>query len=580
MAGSLTVYVTAQAFEGELAGAEGLTRAAGLLRGAGVNRVVLEGYRGGCSVPEAVLRAARDFFEAEGFATLGGLMPVYGEGVGQRAEGVETRLPCFCYSVEATLEALEIEVRKLARLFGQVVVDDAFLTSCRCARCDELRHGRDWGAFRRDLLCGVAGRLADAAHHENPAARFTVKFPQYYDRYARFGYDAARFPAIFDAVWQGTETRDPATLAYGYVEPYQGYFNLQWMRACAGDRLETGWFDSLDCTDQHFYDQAVTTHLAAPGDVTVFCYNDELLASRKMARLAKARPELDALWEAASGPVGMHVVKPPNCDGGGDLHLFDSLGMLGVPLVPATKLEPTMRSALVPAHAAGVQAVREAVPKALMAGRHVIATVDALRGMADDLDLLEFFGYRPSGVAPGRAQIAAFAARGRRYEVSHPVYVAGDLAPVDASVLVWAEFAACEHGVVRVPFVTAKSFASGGRAVVWNFGSFDAGAYDIREQLNVPVPCDLLHLPKPILDLVRRTATSALGFAIEAPARVAAFVFAEHVVFVNYAASPAEVNIRGLPWRADTLRSDSPRTRCSDGTLFLASHSHALIQRA
>ncbi|MFH1268646.1 MAG: hypothetical protein ABIK89_23215, partial [Planctomycetota bacterium] len=326
MPNPLTAYVTAQTVSGEFRRPRALSRAVDLLRRAWVGRVVLEGYRGGFVASDQALDAARDRFEYEGFDTLGGIMPVHGAEFGKRSEGIETRLPTFCYTDEATIAALEHEIRRLARLFNEVVIDDAFLTSCRCGACEASRSGRDWGAFRRDLLSGVAASWVAAAREENPDVRLIVKFPQYYDRYHRFGYDADRFPAIFDAVWQGAETRDPATLAYGYVEPYEGYYNVAWMRACAGDRFEGAWFDSLDCDEQLFYEQAITTFLAAPKNVTLFCYSESLFGGGMMRRIAETLPALDALRTIAVNPTGVHVIHPPNSDAGRDHYLFDYLG--------------------------------------------------------------------------------------------------------------------------------------------------------------------------------------------------------------------------------------------------------------
>ncbi len=579
MPNPLTAYVTAQTVSGEFRRPRALSRAVDLMRRAWVGRVVLEGYRGGFVASDQALGAARERFEYEGFDTLGGIMPVHGAEFGKRSEGIETRLPTFCYTDDATIAALEHEIRRLARLFNEVVIDDAFLTSCRCDDCEAARGGRDWGAFRRDLLSGVAVSWVAAAREENPDVRLIVKFPQYYDRYHRFGYDASRFPAIFDAVWQGAETRDPATLAYGYVEPYQGYYNVAWMKACAGDRFEGAWFDSLDCDEQLFYEQAITTFLAAPKNVTVFCYGESLFSAGMMRRIAETLPALEGLRTAAVNPAGVHVIHPPNSDAGRDHYLFDYLGMLGIPCVPATRLEQTMRSVIIPAHAASHPDIIAAIPKVLMAGRNVIVTLHALRRLADSPSVLEFFGYHPSGIAERGARVERFDLLGSRVRATHPFHVAGDLEPLNASVLAWAEFEGCERGTIRVPLVTAKSFAGGGRAVVWNLDTFDETAFDIREPFNVPVKSELATLPIPVVDLLRQTATAPLGYTIKAPARVAVFVFAGHVVFVNYNPIPVEVVTDGLAWNPGSLKSDSPRTTCAKASIFLASRSYALLER-
>jgi hypothetical protein len=579
MVKGFTAYVTAQTVREELAEEVSRREATTLLRQGGFGAVILESYRGGLVIPEEELRGLRDFFRGEGFETLGGLMPVHGEGFGKPGVGVELRCDFFCYTDEATVLGLEQEIRKLARLFDQVVIDDAFLTSCRCRDCEAARGGRDWGVFRRSLLQGVAGRWMAAAHEENPGVRLTVKFPQYYDRHQRFGYDAEAFPRIFDAVWVGTETRDPSTLAYGYVEPYEGYFNVTWMRACAGAKFEGAWLDYLDCDDRLFQEQAVATHLAAPSRVTVFCYHRALFSSGRIARLGQTAAALEELREAARDPQGVAVIKPPNSDGGRDLFIFDYLGMLGIPCVAHTALRPGTRSAIVTAHAADDPDTAAAMARVLEQCGQVIMTVDALRRFGDNASVLDLFGYDPSGVGAVGTSVTAFELDGLSYETTRPVRLAGDLAPADAAVLAWATVPACEAGAFRIPLVTSKVHSGGGKAMVWNLGTFGHGDFLIEESLNVPTQTDLFRLPKGLLDFLRNSALAPLGFAIKAPSRVASFVFRGHVAFANYNPNPVEVQVSGLPWRSDALRSDSPNTACWGQNLLIAPRSYALIRR-
>ncbi|GMW01574.1 MAG: hypothetical protein AMXMBFR84_27110 [Candidatus Hydrogenedentota bacterium] len=580
MSEMFTVYITAPALLDSLFDDDARAEAAALLKKARVGSVVIEGFREGRIVPEDALRAAQRFFQEHGFEVLGGIMPWNGHGFGKGAEGLEARLNTFCFSDEGTVDSLRQEICKLARLFGTVVIDDGFMTSCRCPHCDELRIGREWGAMRRDLLCRVAEQWVKAAHQASLNARIIVKFPQYYDRYARFGYDAQRFPAIFDGVWQGTETRDPATLDYGYVEPYQGYLNYEWMRIHAGEKLEAAWFDHLDCDAQTFQDQAVTSHLCGPRRVVLFSYDKELFSGSWITRLTRSAPALETLRNSWSPPQGVHVIKPLHADGAGDLFLFDYLGMMGIPCVPAHEMSTTHRCTLVTSHGIADARVREAIPRALVAGRHVIATFSALERMAAYPDLLEFFGYRSSGLQRARGAVSHFVINGTRYATDEPFHVAGDLAPSGAAVLSWAEFGEANGQTLRTPFVTAKAYSSGGRAIVWNLGTFGHEAFDIREQLNVPVPSELLGIPKDVLDYLRHTATGPLGFDIKAPSRVASFVFDQSLVFVNYGEQPAEVNVHGLNWESSTLSSNSKNTTTSGHDVYLAPCSYALLRRA
>ncbi|MBI4556363.1 MAG: hypothetical protein HY706_02155 [Candidatus Hydrogenedentes bacterium] len=576
-----TIFITAQAITRDLGDESGRQFALARLRRARVRRVVLEGYRSGLCVAESLLRDLREFFQGHGYDVLGGLMPVYGKGFGKYSEGVEVRneFSFFCYSAEETVGGLEQEIRKLSRLFNQVVIDDAFLTPCRCAKCESGRGERDRPTFRRELLCEVAQRWRRAAHDENPSVRFTVKFPQYYDRYHLFGYDVARFTEIFDAVWVGTETRDPGTLDFGYVEPYQGYFNARWMRACAGAKFEAAWYDFYDCDEQLFYEQGVTTALGGPEDIVLFCYDEALMDSNKMTRLSQGTPGIERLRESAARPEGVFVVKPPNSEGGHDLFIFDYLGMLGVPCVPVTSLAPGMRSVIVPTHGLEDPCCAELIPQILAAGGQVILTLGALVRLAAYPELVASFGYRTANVARARAALRWIELQGNRYELAEAFPVPGDLYPHDADIPVTGYFEGFGGKLGAVPLVTVKNHPGGGRAVVWNLETFDHEDYVISEQLNVPVRSPLFHLPKEVIDFLRNLALAPLGFSINAPARVASFLFERHVVFVNYGTAIGEVEVKGLAWDDSTLHADSPDTTFSDGRLVVAPRSYACLER-
>jgi hypothetical protein len=258
-------------------------------------------------------------------------------------------------------------------------------------------------------------------------------------------------------------------------------------------------------------------------------------------------------------------------------------------VVPAHNVDSSMRCIFIPAHGLCAPEVMRAVPRALMAGRHVILTFSALAGLGSGRlpedsggprndEILEFFGYRPRDISAARSAVESFTFEGKTVSCDGPFHIAGDLAPTGAAVLAWANLPDPGDGrTMRVPFVTTKSFASGGRAIVWNLGTFGPEAFDVREPLNVPVPNELLTLPKQVLDFLRRTATAPLGFTIKAPARVAVFLFARHLALINYELAPAEVQIAGLRWESAGLQSDSPKTVASGDTVYVAGRSYALL---
>jgi len=579
MAQSLTVYITAQTIHRSLREPEGRETAAGLLRKSRCSHVVLEGYRSGLIIAENILRNVADHFRAVGFEVTGGFTPTCGGDYGKPSAGIETRQDLFCYTSESTVIFIEAELRKLARLFDDVLITDAFETSCRCEECDDLRMDRDWGVFRRDRLCSVARRFRAAIQSENRNARLLIKFPQYYDRSHRFGYDSALFPKIFDAVWVGAETRNPQSPDFGYTEPYQGYFNATWPRSWADGSFESVWIDHLDCNAQNLYDQVMATALAGAPRLTFFNYEADIINTSRIRRTTDALPHFDEIAALAKNPTGVHVIKPPNSDGRNDLFIYDYLGMIGIPSIPACEISDAMPSVIVPAQAMSDPRTPEAIRSALNSGSQVILTFGALNGLRGRPDILEYFGYSPSGIAANGAAVTAFETDSKQYVCDEHFALAGDLAPHDANVLSWGLIDARLNQTWRIPFITSRNLSSGGRAVVWNMETFGHDAFPLYEPFNVPVQSQWFGLPFQVLHTLRRIATKPLGFSMHLPARVAAFVFEQHCVFVNYTLNRADVRITGIDWDRDSLRSDSSSTVVSADTILLAPQSHAVVRR-
>lgn len=577
MSAVFTVYVVVNTLVREMQDPARWERALGLLRAAHVNQVVLEGYRGGVVQSEAELVEARDRLEAEGFKTLGGFMPVWGEGFGKNSVGAEANLSFFCYTSEDTQAALEAEVRKLARVFQQVVIDDAFMTTCRCTDCDAARAGRDWGVFRRELITNASKRFIKAAREERSDVNFTIKFPQTYDRYQVYGYDTATLPKLFDKVWVGTESRDPDTARFGFTQQYQGYFNAAYMRELSGDKFEGGWYDYIECTPQLFYEQAVTTAATKPDLMILFCWGDPLFASELIKRVAGNVEAIGKIREAATTPGGVHVIKPPNSEGGDDLFIFDVLGMLGIPCAPAVAVTPEMRSIIASAHAFADPATPGALIACIESGGQVILTHAALREAAKTPALAALFGYRPEDAHRARTQIKGVSVNGVEEETPPGIHIAGNLRPDAETTAPLEAIYGAFGGKNTKPLITVRAHASGGRGVVWNLDTFNHDAYNLEERLCVPARVEWLNLPEPAINLLRNEALFPLGIKIEAPARVAVFLFEGHVMYVNYRKEASSVKLAGLDLDESKLFADSPDTGYAHGILEMAPGSFAIV---
>ena len=68
-----------------------------------------------------------------------------------------------------------------------------------------------WTEFRLKQM-NEAGRnlIVGPAHKVNPKCEVIIKYPNWYDDFQGLGFNLEDGPKIFDGVWSGTETRDPA----------------------------------------------------------------------------------------------------------------------------------------------------------------------------------------------------------------------------------------------------------------------------------------------------------------------------------------------------------------------------------
>jgi len=163
------------------------------------------------------------------------------------------------YGAKKTQEDLARAFTESAAVFDEMIVDDFY---CFNEGTPEYR--------RETLLKLIDTAMWKPARAVRPDFHLIIKIPQWYDRFQDFGYDPAGMTAKADRIWIGTETRNPETPDYGYVQPMEGYVNFRWLSSVAGAKTGGAWFDSLDCTAQNFLDQAYQSVLAGAREITIF----------------------------------------------------------------------------------------------------------------------------------------------------------------------------------------------------------------------------------------------------------------------------------------------------------------------
>src|SRR5207248_2472658 len=104
----------------------------------------------------------------------------------------------------------ERAVRLIARHFDQVILDDFFFYTMKTDADIAAKGNRSWTDYRVGKMREAARNLVlGPAHQENPRVQVIVKYPNWYEHFHGLGYDLADEAHMFDAIYTGTETRDP-----------------------------------------------------------------------------------------------------------------------------------------------------------------------------------------------------------------------------------------------------------------------------------------------------------------------------------------------------------------------------------
>jgi hypothetical protein len=480
----------------------------------GITRLYLEVYRGGHTVPPAQLIQVRDWCRGRDIDVVGGIATTPGGDVGVRQEGP---LGWFNWQNAKTQRDLERIMRASAPVFDTFIIDDFFCTGDISAESEQARGDRSWGQYRRALLTELAQSIfIGPAQAANPDITMIVKFPQWYDRFHRFGYDTETFPRLFDRVWVGTETRGRHTQRFGFTQPYEGFINYRWLGDIAGEKIGGAWFDHGDCAEHDFLDQAYMSVLAGAPELVFFNLGNVVAGHPDHAKVAAQFDQLaDLAAFVRTHPVtGVPAYKPPNSDSAGDMYLMDFLGMLGIPLVPVHEFPTEAPVILLPAQAAADPDLHQQVHTARARGAHLIVTTNLLINWSGGRGLAVALGLDPDiASAPTRA---VYRAEGGDVEIDLEAPI--EVTPPPGDVV-------CSDGARRLLLLRTAGRLSLLNTHTYNQSDFDA----VGEVLLCPRPLGLVSLTEPALTAFRAAFAGGRGSVFGGPAGVTYHPFANTV---------------------------------------------------
>jgi hypothetical protein len=465
----------------------------------------------------ATLREIAADLKARGFEVSGAVVPAGEHGP-------------LCYNDPKDMAMLEGRVQVLAKVFDEIIVDDWLFTTCTCAKCLEGRGSDSWADYRSRLVAEQSKRhLIDAAKQVNPRVQVIIKYPNWYEGHRQHGYDVARQTPQFDGVSVGIETRQRATHDQ-HIPIYSGYVFQQWIGGNAGAKWRSAWLDNYDMqgADNDYVAEVWQAVLARTPEIIFWCagvLHPPALSASNYPHLVAMMPDFDRLAGMIDGPARGIAIHLP-LGSVGEYNVFGYLGMIGLPMAPRTDFPTDTATAIFTKHSLRDPKLAAELLARVRSGKEVFLTWPLLQNLRDS-EMGRVFNVIGEG---GSVAAATFRVRGNLWD-SKPVAAARPFAFPKIEVSTW-------------PYVREVALVREDA----DFGvllktPYLEGQVDV---LNLPDNSyDLLRLPEPALDAIRRCFFDELGVRLMGPGGVALYPYGgRQYVLYNMNDEPAKVALR------------------------------------
>jgi hypothetical protein len=489
-----------------------------------VDKVYIETYRSRVLADDQVLEDAKKFFIQHGVKVAGAIC---------YSDSDNGQFVSFTYTKPADRDYVKHVAESTARHFDEIILDDFFFANTKTPSDIAAKGDQSWTDFRvktmnqvsRDLVVGPARAV-------NPKVKITIKFPNWYEHFQGNGYDLEQQPKIFDAIYAGTETRDPVITDQN-LQQYEGYAIARYFENIAPGRMGGGWVDTYDMRYLDRYsEQLWLTVFAKSKEMALFNYLDLLGEAKPGDRPWQDRPtsvnwkrieehgkgkptyasvagdaldQVKPFIDRLGKPIGIASYRPAHATGEDFLHNF--LGMIGIPIELYPSFPKDAGVILVTESAKSDPTVVANVKASLEAGKTVILTsglVRALRGKGMD-DLVEL---RMTGMQePVTSFIGAFGSGAGTSlgSASSPIFVpqirflTNDAWPVIRGIADNNAF----------PILLMNEYGKGKLFVLTIPANFT----------------DLYEMPEPALNTIRSYVMGDFPVRLEAPAKVSLFAY-------------------------------------------------------
>ena len=533
-----------------------------------VDKIYLETHRDLLIVDDATIEKAKKFFTKQGLEVAGGITFTINE-----SNDFET----FCYSDPEHRKMVQKIAEVTARHFDEFLLDDFFFTSCKSEAEVKAKGAMSWTEYRLQLMNEAAKNLVlGPAKAVNPKVKVIIKYPNWYDHFQGLGFNLEDGPRLFDGIWTGTETRDPASAQH--LQNYLSYNIIRYFENLRPGYNGGGWVDAggIQMSLDRYAEQLHLTAIAKARDVMLFAYHqlmdvalrdemrapwqgsgtswsyDEMRAPFKkdgktvtpttMARIADVTlRKADELVGKLGKPVGIKSYKPFHALG--EDFLQNYLGMIGLPMDMYPTFANDQKILLLTEQAAGDKDIMQKIKAQLQRGCDVVITSGLLKAIPEKI--AEVCELRCSDLKAMVNDFGRYGQSGRDILIPQVRYLTNDS---------WEVVSAgrpLTGGVSGFPILHKAKYL---------------GAY--LYVLTIPDDMGQLYdYPAGALTEIRRTMSQDLDFYLDGPSKVSLFLYDNRTLIVeNFNDEPVEVKLVCEPDKFKRLKSLEDQTTI-DGKL-------------
>jgi hypothetical protein len=314
-----------------------------------VDKVYIETYRSRVLADDQTIEDVKKFFTDHGVKVAGGIC---------YSDSDNGQFVSFVYTKPADRDYVKHVAELTAKHFDEIILDDFFFANTKTPSDIAAKGDQSWTDFRVKIMDEVSRNLVvGPARAVNSKVKITVKFPNWYEHFQGNGYDLEQEPRIFDAIYAGTETRDPVETDQN-LQQYESYEIVRYFENVAPGRMGGGWVDTYDIRYiERYSEQLWLTVFAKAKEMTLFNYLDLLREPKpgdrpwqneptnvkweKIVERGEGKPtfasvagdaldQLKPFIDKLGKPIGIAGYRPAHAVGEDFLHNF--LGMIGIPI--------------------------------------------------------------------------------------------------------------------------------------------------------------------------------------------------------------------------------------------------------